>query len=155
MVLKYKTVAHKQLVAFTITVPLIFVLIELSIILSLPNGKELWAFIFVGVQALLMWFICFAIYSYAYRTIEVNEQYIKSKKTEITWDNIQKIELREIKLMQYSLLPTLTFSSMAYFYGIKGDVIGIAMTKRNFEILVNLGKDKSQKVAELNDKIKV
>lgn len=152
--MKYRTIAHNQLVAFTIIVPSIIALIELIIILCLPK-KELWNFIFVGVQAFLVWFICFALYSYSYKIIEINGNGIKCAKTEIEWECLQKIELKEIKLMQYSLLPTITCSSMAYFYGIKNEVIGIAITKRNCEMLFKLGKEKSTEVSKLCERIKM
>lgn len=132
-----------------------FVLIELLVILSLPKEKKPWVFIFVAIQGILFYLICFAIYSYAYKIVKMNEHSIRCRKISISWEDIQKIELKEIKMMQYSLLPTITYSSMAYIYGSNGEKIGISMTKRNFDMIVQLGKDKSQKIVELNDKIRV
>ena len=132
-----------------------FVLIELLVILSLPKEKKPWVFIFVAAQGILFYLICFAIYSYAYKIVKMNEQSIRCRKISISWEDIQKIELKEIKMMQHSLLPTITYSSMAYIYGSNGEKIGIAMTKRNLDMIVQFGKDKSRKILELSEKIKV
>lgn len=155
IILNYKAFAHKQLVAFTISAPVMFVLFEIFVILSLPKEKKPWVFIFVAAQGILFYLICFAIYSYAYKIVKMNEQSIRCRKISISWEDIQKIELKEIKMMQHSLLPTITYSSMSYIYGSNGEKIGIAMTKRNLDMIVQFGKDKSRKILELSEKIKV
>ena len=146
--MKKRIISHAQLIVFSFLAPLVILLIELLPILVFPIKKDLFVFVFLLVQYLGMWIICFAIYNYAYRIIYLNEEAITSGKIKIYWECVQKYELKEIKLLQYSIIPTIYLKSMVFLVGNAGEKIGFAITQKNLKKLVSF-MDKNPVINEL------
>ena len=102
-----RIISHVQLIMFSFLAPVVVLLIELLPILVFPIKKDLFVFVFFTIQYLGMWMICFAIYNYAYRIIYLNEEAITNGKIKIYWECVQKYETKDIKLLQYSIIPTI------------------------------------------------
>ena len=133
--MKKRIISHAQLVMFSFLAPAVVLLIELLPILVFPIKKDWFVFVLFAVQYLGMWIICFAIHNYAYRIINLNEKTITDGKVKIYWECVQKYEIKEIKLLQYSIIPTIYLSSMVFLVGNNGEKIGFAMTQKNIKKL--------------------
>lgn len=133
--MKKRIISHAQLVMFSFLAPVVVLLIELLPILVFPIKKDLFVFVFFAVQYLGMWIICFAIHNYAYRIINLNEKTITDGKIKIYWECVQKYEIKEIKLLQYSIIPTIHLKPMVFLVGNNGEKIGFSMTQKNIKQL--------------------
>ena len=145
--MRTKILAHKQLVLFTILLPVSLIAIEAPIVL-LFSPKESLPYIFMAIQYMAIWLICFLIYNRAYRVITIDHKKIKCRRTEIVWEEIERIEIKEVKLLEYSLIPTITLSSYAYVFS-KDKVIQISISKSNIEKLHYFSCNKSECVLNL------
>ena len=131
-----KIISHAQLIVFSFLAPAVVLLIELLPILVFPIKKDLFTFVFFILQYLGMWIICFAINKYAYRIIYLDDKTVTDGKIEISWECIQKYEIKEIKLFQYSIIPTIYLKPMVFLVGNNGEKIGFSMTQKNIKQLI-------------------
>ena len=58
----------------------------------------------------IMWLIFIAIYRNAYRRFKICDEGIRNKKIFIPWNEIKEINMCEVELWKYSLIPTVNIS---------------------------------------------
>ena len=136
--MKYKVVSHPKLVLFTffVPVPILFIETFFALLALSENGNNyLGIVIFIIIQYIGLWGICFAIYRFAYQVVYLDDEGISTKKKKINWQDIEEIKVKEIKLMEHTIGGAITFDSMVFFFGVNGEKIGISLSQKNIKAI--------------------
>lgn len=150
--MKKRFIAHPQLVIFCSAILFLFFSVEILIILCMSE-KNVFFILSIILNSIVIWSIVPAIYIYAYKIFELNDDGIKSGKIVIAWEEIQDVSLKEIKLFQYTFFRTRYLSSLATFTSNDGRKISFAITKKHAEWLEYFSKGKSNVINEFLNNI--
>ena len=151
--MKKKFISHPQLVMFCCTVPTVMILLELIIVLTVQQ-KNMFIFLLMIWQFVVLWVITSVPYSYAYKIVGFSNEGMESGKILILWEDIQSVSLKEIKLFKYNLIP-IYLSSLATFSSNDGRKISFAITKKHVEWLKYFSNQKSNVINEFLNNISV
>ena len=152
--MKKTSISHPQLVMFCCTVPTVMILLELIIVLTVQQ-KDMFIFLLMIWQFVVLWVITSVPYSYAYKIVGFSNEGMESGKILILWEDIQSVSLKEIKLFKYNLIPTIYLSSLATFSSNDGRKISFAITKKHVEWLKYFSNQKSNVINEFLNNISV
>ena len=155
-----KMMAHKQLFIYT----LIFVC-AFRIFFLIPvffSDSPIPFLVFGELSCLAFFLVFYGIYHRAFYTIKMDENKISAGKTKIRWEDVDLVELKEVKIKRGRRGVLLGFShryivlnSYIHIYNSKGEKIQLAINKKSYSALEMYAKDKSPKIKELLDKTSV
>lgn len=150
--MRQKFIAHKQLVIFSNLLPLGIVMLEMLALFIVSFKRSIkigWGWFGILAQFLIIWLIMFIIYHNAYRVILIDEKGIKTGRTRINWEEIQRYKTVPIKLSIRFYLPKIAFKPMLYIYDCRGRKIRFALDKEILEKILIMSKDKSSIISQL------
>ena len=155
--MKYYTICNEKLVLFTFFLPCFCDFLPFLMFLFAPEEHRLNNGLYVLALFVLLWGICALIHHDACALVKMDETGLKKKHTELKWEEITRVEIEEIKLLRFSLLPTIPVSSIVFSSNADGNrnkIIKLSLNPKNVKHLVLLGKNKSTAISNfLENKI--
>lgn len=148
--MRYRTIANTKLVLFTFICSVWCCFLPILMVLFSSIENLFWNLGILLILFTCVWGICALIYRDAFILVEMNNVCLKTKKGEIKWEEIDHIEIKETKLLQFSLFPTIHVSSVVCYSkkvdGGTGTIIEFSLKPNNLKYLGFFGETKSKAV---------
>ncbi len=151
-----RIVSSSSLVLFSIISPMeICVFFYIGLLFKKTNIL-LFLIITIAVH-ILFTYIFYMVYQNAFNVITINSEGLRTRHISVDWENAICVSICEVKLYQYSLLPTvyidvlcISETEKVYDFTRKNtDCIFIEMTKNNLDILREFVPEGAKEIREL------
>ena len=155
--MKYRSIAHPTMVLFVFVFPFSILIIPTILFCFVPNDNSFVNGVFISILYVVISTINAIFYHNAFVPFEMNLLGLKNNKWNINWEDINHIEILEVDLLKFSLLPTIKLSSVIcigtvqkgnFIFQSSRKCIFFAMSSKNLKFLKNFAKGKSKVVDE-------
>ena len=153
---QFRMISHSQRVTYIFLVTLLFFLFYMiGVIVS--DEKVFFLIIAIAFTGSIFATL-FAIFHRDFAIIKMNDEAIYTRKIQIKWEEIEKIDLKENKIYLSrgrGGMFKIFLASMVCVYDKSGKDIRFAITKNSYNALSTYGKEKSNEVSAFLNKVSV